>query len=120
MTARGTNGAHAASSFAMIGMVGKDARRAEQLLGEHRAREQMRPGRLAEGEQQVGAGALGLAEAVGAADQEARLAHAVVAPALQPAGEVQRAELLAFLVEQDGDAVRRPGPAPCRRSRAIR
>ena len=89
----------------MIGMVGKDARRAEQLLGEHRPGEQMRPGRPAEGEEQVGAGALGIVEAVGAADQEARLAPAVVAPAFEPPGEGERAELLAFLVEQDGDAV---------------
>ena len=42
-------------SFAMIGMVRKDRRRAEQLLGEHRADEQVRPGRRAEGQQQVGA-----------------------------------------------------------------
>ena len=33
-------------SFPMIGVVRKDARRAEQLLGEHGAGEQMRPGRL--------------------------------------------------------------------------
>ena len=42
------------SSFTMIGVVRKDARRAEELLGEHRAGEQMRPGRAAEGEQEVG------------------------------------------------------------------
>ena len=42
------------SSFAMIGMVGEDRCRAEQLLGEHRADQQMRPGRRAERQQQVG------------------------------------------------------------------
>src|SRR3569623_292724 len=62
------------SSFPMIGVVRKDRGGAEQLLGEHGAGEQVWPGRLAEGEQQVGAPALGIAEAVGGADQESRLA----------------------------------------------
>src|SRR5687768_11497302 len=37
----------------MVGMAGKQAGRAEQLFEQHRPGEQMRPGRLAEGEQPV-------------------------------------------------------------------
>jgi hypothetical protein len=63
------------------------------------------PGGPAEGEEEVGRGAVAIAEAVGAADQEARLASALVAPALEPPGELGGAERLPFLVEEDGDAV---------------
>ena len=60
-------------------------------------------------------------EAVGAADQEARLAPAVVAPLLELLrASSDRAQLLAFLVEQDGDAVVGAGPAACRRFREAR
>ena len=45
-----------------------------------------------------------IVEAVRRADQEARLANAVVAPALQPLRQFGRAQRLAGLVEQDGDA----------------
>ena len=41
-------------TFAMIGMVRKDRCRAEQLLGEHRADEQVRPGGGAERQEQIG------------------------------------------------------------------
>src|SRR3546814_11975473 len=68
----------------------KDAGRTPQLLGEHRAREQMRPGRAAEREQQVGPRPLGIVETVGGADQEARLAHAVVQPAAKRRGDTAR------------------------------
>ena len=46
------------STFAMIGVVRKDRCRPEQLLGEHRPDEQVRPGRGPERQQQVGASAL--------------------------------------------------------------
>src|SRR4051812_41794674 len=52
------------SSFAMIRMVRKDRSGTPQLLGEHRPGEEMGPGRLAEGEEKVGTGAVGLAESV--------------------------------------------------------
>ena len=48
-------GAAHALSFAMIGVVRKDRCRSEQLLGQHRADEQVRPGRRAERQQQVSA-----------------------------------------------------------------
>jgi hypothetical protein len=85
-----------ASPFTMIGVVRKDGGGAEQLLGEHRPGEEVRPGRLAEGEQEIGAAALLVAEAVGAADQETRLAPAAVAPGLQLLRECEGRELLAF------------------------
>ena len=89
----------------MIGVVRKDARRAEQLLGEHGAGEQVRPGRLAEGDEEVGPAPFLVAEAVGAADQETRLAPAAVAPGLELAGESEGAQWLSFFIEQDGDAI---------------
>src|SRR4051812_49586499 len=101
----------------MIGVVRKDRSGAPQLLGEHRPGEEVRPGGAAEGEEEVGRGALRFAEAVGAADQEARLAPAFVAPALEAAGEIEAGERLAFLVEEDGDGVLGRGgeaPAPLR------
>ena len=42
-----------ALTFAMIGMVRKDRRRPEQLLGKHRSHQQVRPGRRTEREEQV-------------------------------------------------------------------
>lgn len=45
-------------TFAMIRMVRKDGRRAEQLLGKHRPDEEVGPGCRPEGEQQISAGAL--------------------------------------------------------------
>src|SRR5690349_20819740 len=94
-----------ALSFPMIGVVRKQACRAEQLLGEHGAGEEVGPGRLAEGEQEVCFSSFCFAEAVRAAEQEARLPFATVAPGLQPLREGDRAQLLALLVEQDGDAI---------------
>ena len=47
----------------MIGMAGKQAGRAEQLLEQHRPGEQVRPSGLAEGEQQVGLLALAFGKA---------------------------------------------------------
>ena len=91
----------------MIGMVGKDRRCPEQLLGEHCADEQVRPGRGPERQQQVRLGSLRLLVAIGGADREARLALAAVAPFLEPACKLRRRERLSALVEEDGDAIRR-------------
>jgi len=57
-------------------------------------------------------------EAIGAADQEAGLAPPTVAPLLELPCESEGAELPAFLVEEDGDAVlrgRRKPPAALRK-----
>src|SRR4051794_17940246 len=86
----------------MIGVVRKDRGGAPQLFGEHRSGEEVGPGGSAEGEEEVGRGALRLAEAVGAADQEARLAPALVPPALEPAGEIEAGGRAALLVEGGG------------------
>src|SRR5688500_3227964 len=90
-------------SFPVIGVVGKDRGSAPELLGQHCAGEEMGPGGAAEGQEQVGTGAVRVRKAVGAADQEAGLAAALVAPAFQTPGQLERAERLAFLVEKDGD-----------------
>ena len=79
----------------MIGMVRKDRRRAEQLLGEHRPRQQVRPGSAAEGEQQVGLRPPIVAMAVGGPDQEPRLAFSTVAPAFELRREFGRRQRLA-------------------------
>ena len=63
--------------------------------------QQVRPGRRAEGEQQVGLGAYIVAMAVGGADQEARFALATVAPAFELLGELRRRQRFAAFVEDD-------------------
>src|SRR3546814_863381 len=65
----------------------------------------MRPGRAAEREQQVGPRPLGIVETVGGADQEARLAHAVVAPAAKRRGDIARRQHGAGLVEQQEEVL---------------
>lgn len=87
-------------SFAMIGVVGKDRARPPELLGEHRARHEMRPGRLAEGDRQVRARPLRVGETVRRADQEADFANALVLPVADPAGQIDGAQLPARLVER--------------------
>ena len=61
----------------MIGMPGKQAGRTEQLLKQHCAGEQVRPGGPTEREQQVGVLALARRVPVGGADHEACLADPV-------------------------------------------
>src|SRR5437870_2822574 len=86
----------------MIGVVRKDGGGAPELLGKHRPGEKVGPGRPTEREEEVGRGAFRPAEAVGAADQEARLPTPFVSPALEPPGEFEATESLAFFVEEDG------------------
>ncbi|PAV66666.1 hypothetical protein WR25_13309 [Diploscapter pachys] len=83
----------------MIGMPRQNRGRTEQLLGQHRPRQHMRPSRAPKRQQQVRARPLGIVETVGRADQEAQLARAAIAPPLDPPREVQRAEHLALLVQ---------------------
>src|SRR5205814_6285989 len=92
--------------FAVIGMVGKDRGGAKQLLGEHRANEQVWPGRQPEREQKIRAAALFLAMAVSATDQEACLALAGVAPYLELPGELGRSQRLPAFIEDDLNIVR--------------
>ena len=86
----------------MIGMSCKNARRAVELFGQHRARQQVRPGRAAEGEQQVRLPALGLAMPVGGTDQETRLANPAIAPLAENFGKLFGGKIGPFLVERDG------------------
>ena len=55
----------------MVGMTGKDRGGAKQLLEQHRTRQQVRPGRVAEREQAVGLVAVGARMPVGRADRDA-------------------------------------------------
>src|SRR5690606_707293 len=91
-------------SCPMVRMAGKDAGGAKQLFEQHCSRQQVRPGGLAEGEQQVGTLALRRAVPVGRPEHEARLANAVIAPVAEYFGEFLRAELPPALVEQNGAA----------------
>lgn len=84
----------------MIGVPGKDRRHPVELFHQHGARHQMRPGRLAEGEQQIGFDAFLLRMPVRRAQHETRLAHAVIAPAPDNVRELFGGEVLALLVEQ--------------------
>ena len=85
----------------MIGMACKDARGAIELLHQHRAGEQMRPGRRSEGQKEVGFVSLGLAVPVSRPEHEARFAHAIVAPAFERGSELFRRHRFAAFVEQD-------------------
>lgn len=91
----------------MIGMVGEDASRPKQLLGQHRPDEHVRPGRRPEREEEVGAIAQRLVMAIGCADQKAHLAPAGVAPALQFLGKIRRRQGLTPLIKHDRDGVGR-------------
>ena len=94
-------------TFAMIRVVRKDRCRPEQLLGEHRTHQQVRPGRRTEGQQQVGGAALLLLMTVRRADHEASLALSAVAPLIELFREIRRAERLPALVEDNRDGARR-------------
>ena len=72
----------------MVGMASENAGGAPQLFGKHRAGEHVRPGHGTEGDEEIGFRAPRLAVPVGSADQESRLAHAIVAPAAKQGGEL--------------------------------
>jgi len=92
----------ARSAAAMIGVTGNDGRSAVELLRQHGASKQMRPGRLAEGEQQVGLAALVFGMPVGGAQYEAAFAHTVVPPASENVRQILGREIFPALIEQDG------------------
>ena len=94
-----------ALTFAMIRMVRKDGCRAEQLLGEHRADEQVRPGGGPERQEQIGRATLLFLMPVCGTDQEPRLSLPGVTPGLQRPGKLGRRQRPAPLVESDGHAV---------------
>mgnify|MGYP001382730948 CR=1 FL=1 len=71
----------------MIGMTSQNAGGAPQLFGQHGARQHVRPGHCAEGDQQISLAAQGIAMPIGGADVKARLAHAFIAPLAQQGGE---------------------------------
>jgi len=81
-------------------MAGQDRGRAPELFGEHRAGHQVWPGHPTEAEQVVGAGAGGIAVAIGGADQKAAFAHAPVAPAAEQRGKLLASHRRAPLVEE--------------------
>ena len=90
----------------MIGMTGKDAGRAIELLHQHRSGEQMWPGRRSESEQQIRFAALLFRMTVCCAQDEARLPHPVIAPTPQQFGEIFRGHRLAAFIQQHGFAGR--------------
>ena len=61
----------------------------------------MRPGRLAEGEQQVGLAALVFRMPVGGAQYEAAFAHTVVPPAAENVRQILGRDIFPALIEQD-------------------
>ena len=110
-----------ALTFAMIGMVRKDRRRPEQLLGEHRADQQVRPGRRTERQQQVGA--LRVAPRHGRRPRRSGTAPRACrrrASASSCFASCDRRQRLAALVEHHRSLSPAPAPAPCRRGPAAR
>jgi len=89
----------------MVGAAGEDRDGAVDLFGEHDADQGMGPGLDAEGEGLVGSGEDVGGEAVGAADHQDELAHAVVAQAGDAGGEGARGVRLAVLVATDDVSV---------------
>ena len=75
------------------------------MLGEHRPGQQMRPGRSAEGQEEIGALPLLLIVAVSRTDQESHLPLAAVAPAFEEGGELTRRQSLAALVENHRNGI---------------
>src|SRR5690242_11136426 len=88
-------------SVPVIGMAGEDLLRPVQLLEQHAAHQQMRPGHLAERKHRVGTGDDGAAETVGPADRECHGAAAGVAPVSQAVGEFDAAPARTALVDRD-------------------
>ena len=70
-------------SCPMIGMPGKDAGRAVELLHQHRARHQMRPCRRTKREEKISGRTILGRMAVRRAERKARLAHTIIAPPAQ-------------------------------------
>jgi hypothetical protein len=89
----------------MVRAAGQDGHRPVDLLGEHGADQGVRPGLHAEGEGLVGAGQDVGREAVGAADCQHDLAHAIVAQAGEAGGEGAGGMRLAVLVATDDVSV---------------
>jgi len=85
----------------MIGMPGKYRCGPEQLFHQHGAGEQMRPGRLAERQQQVCLVPFLLRVPVCRAEHETAFAHPAIAPLFEHFGEFLGRQVLALFIEQD-------------------
>jgi hypothetical protein len=90
------------STLPVIGMSRKPAGGAVQLLGQHGAGQEVRPGRRTEAQQQVGA-ARSASEWPSAAPIRKRHSRLPRRASVEPLGEVARGQRLAPLVEQHGD-----------------
>jgi len=91
----------------MIGMPGQDGESPVQLLRKHGPRQEMRPGKPAEPQQQVGCGAGPGIMAIGWTQQEPHLANSLVAPPPQLLGKGLRRKRLSPLVKRHGAAAGR-------------
>src|SRR5579885_103882 len=81
-------------------MAGQDPLGAIELLGEHAADQEMRPGEAAEGETEIGALQDRGRKAVGAPDEEGEVAGAAVAPGAEALGQGLAGEELARRIER--------------------
>jgi hypothetical protein len=88
-------------SIAVIGRPREDGGGAIDLLGQHGARQGVRPGLRSQRQGFVRGLEDGRVEAVGAADDEGDLSHAVVAQARQPLGEGARGSRRSALIAGD-------------------
>lgn len=80
-------------------MTRKDRPHAIELLDQHQVRQAMRQGELGQGQDPLGAGAIGIIEAIGISDQKPQLRTPCVASLPATLRKRQRAEELTALVE---------------------
>ena len=90
-------------------MAGVDLLRPVELLQEHAAHKQVRPGHHAEREDRIGALDDRGPKPLGAADREGEGACAAVAPSREPVGEIAARPGRALWVERDEPGAGRPG-----------
>ena len=85
----------------MIGMAGVDLLRPVELLQQHAAHEEVRPGHRAQRDDRIGAVDNPGSEPLGAADRKGKGGGTTVAPRREPIGEIAAGPGRSLLVQRD-------------------
>ncbi len=93
----------------MIGMAGVDLLRPVELLQQHAAHEEVRPGHRAQRDDRIGVLDDRGSEPLGAADREGEGRAAAIAPLREPVGEIPAGPGRALPVERDEPGAGGPG-----------
>ena len=93
----------------MIGMTGVDLLRPVELLQQHAAHEEVRPGHRAQRDDRIGVLDDRRSEPLGAADREGEGRAAAIAPLREPVGEIPAGPGRALPVERDEPGAGGPG-----------